>query len=193
MRINNMFSKVLKATVFLSIAATIPFVGWSYTYADEPTSTSWEETTTTVHSGNEHCCKKEFFERIKATPEQQTKLSKIFEDAKADKAPLKEQLRAQEHELHQLVASKDATDDQITSQFKKVQLLREGLMDKHLGTMLKVRAVLTPEQRGLMHPSKNMHGKCSSMHDKCSNMHKTKCSNMHDKHTTSSESKTSNN
>ena len=152
-----MLSKISRITFLLFLAGTIPFVGWSSAPADE------SSTKTTVHSNSGNCtseCRQEMrqklFQQVQATPEQQAKISEIFDASQKNKTPLKEQLHTQEHQLHQLLVSKDATNEQIIKQSHQVGQAREKLMDEHMNTMLQVRSILTPAQRQLMFEHKPM-------------------------------------
>ena len=90
---------------------------------------------------------KRFFNRIEATDEQRTKLSGIFDKTMEETRPDREQFRQGLLDLSNLMASKDATDEQIKQKVADIKAIREKVMDRRLSTALEVRKVLTVDQR----------------------------------------------
>lgn len=90
---------------------------------------------------------KRFFNLIDATGEQQTQISKLLQERQEQTRPQREQLRQGLLELSQLMANDATTDDQIKDKVAKLKEMRAHIQDERLDTILKVRAILTPEQR----------------------------------------------
>jgi periplasmic protein CpxP/Spy len=61
--------------------------------------------------------------------------------------PDREALRQGLLQLSNLMSSDDATDDQITQKAHELRALHEKINDQRLDSLLKVRKVLTKEQR----------------------------------------------
>lgn len=94
--------------------------------------------------------KKRFFNLIDATEEQQKKLSGILTQQLEDARPLRSQIREDLMDLSDLMASDAATDSAIKSKVDEIRTLREKIQEKRLDSILKARAVLTPEQKRMV-------------------------------------------
>lgn len=94
---------------------------------------------------------KRFFNRIDATDEQRTKISTLMDKTMEDTRPDREQVRQGLLNLSDLMASKDATDDQIKAKVGEVKALRQKIQDRRLTTVLEVRKILTQDQRQKIH------------------------------------------
>lgn len=90
---------------------------------------------------------KRFFNRIDATDEQRAKIGSLFEKTMDETRPDREQFRQGLLELSNLMASKDATDEQIRQKVADVKAVKQKIQDKRLSTALEVRKILTVEQR----------------------------------------------
>lgn len=88
-----------------------------------------------------------FFNRIDATDEQRTKLNAIFEKTMDETRPEREQFRQGLLDLSNLMASKDATDEQIKQKADDVRTMKQKLSDRRLTAALEVRRILTVDQR----------------------------------------------
>jgi Spy/CpxP family protein refolding chaperone len=93
---------------------------------------------------------KRFFKRIDATEAQQTELSGIFLNQMQGSRSQRETIRHKLIDLTDAFAADSATDDQIRANVSEVRTMREKLADSRVDTALKVRKVLTPEQRKTM-------------------------------------------
>lgn len=91
-----------------------------------------------------------FFNKIDATDAQRAKLTAIFDKTTEETRPQREQLRHEVLGLADLMASKDATDEQIKQKADELRALKQKLMDHRLSVALEVRKVLTSEQREKM-------------------------------------------
>ncbi len=89
---------------------------------------------------------KRFFERIKATDEQKEKISSLIDARMEEAKPLREDLRAGALEFTQLLGS-DTSDTTIVDKAHSLREKRDKLMEERLQTLLKVRAILSAEQR----------------------------------------------
>ncbi len=94
---------------------------------------------------------KRFFNRIDATEEQRTKLSKIMADTQDQTRPIREQLRQGMLELSNLMADEKASDEQIKAKVKELRSMREQVQDMRLSSVLEARKVLTAAQRQQIH------------------------------------------
>jgi len=90
---------------------------------------------------------KKFFNRIDATEEQKTTLSAIFLKQMQGSRAQREEIRHKLLDMTDMIAADGTTDDQIKEKIAEVRGLREKLMDSRIDTALKVRSVLTQEQR----------------------------------------------
>jgi len=90
---------------------------------------------------------KRFFKRIDASEEQQTALSAIFLKQMQGSRSRREEIRHKLIDLSDSFAADGTSDDQIKEKVLEVRTMREKLMDTRVDTALRVRQVLTPEQR----------------------------------------------
>jgi len=90
---------------------------------------------------------KRFFNKIDATEEQRTKLSDIFLKQMQGTRAQREAIRHKLLDLTDLIGAEGSTDDQIKAKISELREMREKLMDGRIDCALRVRAVLTPEQR----------------------------------------------
>jgi Spy/CpxP family protein refolding chaperone len=93
---------------------------------------------------------KRFFKRIDATEAQQTQLSEIFQTQMKGSRSQREAIRHKLIDLADSFAAEGSTDEQIKAKVLEVRSMHEKLMDTRVDTALKVRQVLTPEQRKTM-------------------------------------------
>jgi Spy/CpxP family protein refolding chaperone len=90
---------------------------------------------------------KRFYNRVDATDEQRAKLDSIWNNTMETTRPEREALRHGFLELSNLMASDDATDEQITQKAHELRAMHEKVMDQRLNSLLQARKVLTKEQR----------------------------------------------
>lgn len=83
---------------------------------------------------------------LNLTPEQQAQIKTIRDQERAASEGLRQEARTARQQLRTLLSG-NASDAQIRQQHQKVQQLGQQLRERRFDTMLKVRAVLTPEQR----------------------------------------------
>lgn len=83
---------------------------------------------------------------LNLTTEQQSQIKTIRDQEKTASESLRQQMRTAREQLGTLMAG-NASDDQIRRQHEQVRQLSQQLGDRRFDTMLKVRSVLTPEQR----------------------------------------------
>ncbi|MBS2009626.1 MAG: Spy/CpxP family protein refolding chaperone [Cyanobacteria bacterium SZAS TMP-1] len=93
---------------------------------------------------------KRFYRRIDATEEQQTALSAIFLRQMQGSRAQREAIRHKLLDLTDFIAADGSTDDQIKERIAELRGMRDKLMDSRIDTALKVRAILTPEQRKII-------------------------------------------
>jgi len=94
--------------------------------------------------------KKRFFNLIEASDEQKSKLSGLIGKQLDDARPIKAEIREKVMDLSDLIADESASDEAITKKVQEIRQLREEIQDKRLSTVLKARAVLTPEQKKIV-------------------------------------------
>jgi Spy/CpxP family protein refolding chaperone len=90
---------------------------------------------------------KRFFKRIDATEDQQSELSAIFLKQMQGTRSQREAIRHKVIDLSDYCASESATDDQIKEKIAELRAMREKLADSRIEVALKVRKILTAEQR----------------------------------------------
>ncbi len=90
---------------------------------------------------------KRFFKRIDATEDQQKALSEIFLKQMQSSRAQREAMRRKLIDVSDFVAADASSDDQIKEKIAEVRTMHEKLSNSRIDTALKVRQVLTPEQR----------------------------------------------
>jgi periplasmic protein CpxP/Spy len=83
---------------------------------------------------------------LNLTTEQQAQIKTIRDQEKTASESLRQQMKTAREQLGTLMAG-NASDDQIRQQHDQVRQLSQQLGDRRFDTMLKIRSVLTPEQR----------------------------------------------
>jgi periplasmic protein CpxP/Spy len=91
----------------------------------------------------------EMFKELNLTADQQAKIKAIRDQEKSASTDRRTQMKAAFDQMRSLSAG-NATEDQLRTQHRQVQQLRQQAEDRRFETMLKIRAVLTPEQRTKM-------------------------------------------
>jgi periplasmic protein CpxP/Spy len=85
-------------------------------------------------------------EQLNLSADQKAQIKQIRDQAKSDSQSLRQQMRTAFEKQQSLMAG-NASDDQIRQQHREVQALRQQAADRRFDTMLKIRQILTPEQR----------------------------------------------
>jgi periplasmic protein CpxP/Spy len=85
-------------------------------------------------------------EQLNLTPEQSQNIEAIQNQSKTDRETLRSQMQAQHQEMRSLLAS-DASTEQLRQQRQQVEELHQQLGNNRFETMLRIREVLTSEQR----------------------------------------------
>jgi len=93
---------------------------------------------------------KKFFKRIDATKEQEEKLSALIDNAAQENQGMRAEIKEKALSLVDSFGGSNASDDELRRQVAELRTLHEKLMDRRLETALKVRAVMTPEQRKIV-------------------------------------------
>ncbi|PZM80461.1 MAG: hypothetical protein DKT66_14475 [Candidatus Melainabacteria bacterium] len=90
---------------------------------------------------------KRFFNLIDASETQKSQLDDIFKKMCESNRSTREQVKQGAVDVANMMADGSATDDQIRNKVADIRKLREKMQDTRLETALKVRAILTNEQR----------------------------------------------
>ena len=85
-------------------------------------------------------------EQLNLSADQKAQIQQIRDQEKTASQSQRQQMKAA-YEKHQSLMAGNASDDQIRQQYREVQALRQQAQDRRFDTMLKIRQVLTPEQR----------------------------------------------
>jgi periplasmic protein CpxP/Spy len=88
----------------------------------------------------------EWGKELNLTAEQQAQIKTIREQEKTASQSLRQQMQTARKQLGTLMAG-NASDAQLRQQHDQVRQLDQQLGDRRFDTMLKIRSVLTPEQR----------------------------------------------
>lgn len=138
----------MKVTKFTVLVATVLATGILSVagYAETVTTTTPLIDSDFENSLVKHF-EKRFFNRIDATSEQRHQLSEAISSRINATRPMREELRRQILDLTQLMADKDATDEQIIAKAHEVQEFSSKMVDERLKTALAVRSLLTQDQR----------------------------------------------
>lgn len=94
---------------------------------------------------------KRFYNRIDASDDQRQKLDSIWTGTMETTRPAREELRQGALQLSALMASDEASDEQITQKAHELRALHEKVMDQRLDSLLKARKVLNKDQRQQIH------------------------------------------
>jgi periplasmic protein CpxP/Spy len=86
------------------------------------------------------------FEQLDLSDAQKAEIQKIRQEARESGSAQREEARAAREKMRELFAS-DASADELRAQHQASQELRQALHDQHFEVTLKMREVLTPEQR----------------------------------------------
>ncbi len=106
-----------------------------------------------------------FFKAANLTPDQQTKVRKIFEDNRATFKDLAQQMRtAREGMVDKLLAAGQVTDADLTKQSQEVAQIQQKMTQQHLKVALAVRAVMTPEQLQKLQKVVQLHRQMEDLH-----------------------------
>lgn len=91
----------------------------------------------------------QFRQELNLTPEQAAEIDQIREQGKQAKQSQREAFRTAREKMQTLMAS-DASDDDLRAQHQVLQNLHQEMGEARFENKLKIRAVLTPEQRTKM-------------------------------------------
>lgn len=91
----------------------------------------------------------EMFKELNLTTDQQAKIKAIREQEKSASTEQRKQMKAAFEQMRSLSAG-NATEAQLRAQHQQVRQLRQQAEERRFEIMLKIRAVLTPEQRTKM-------------------------------------------
>lgn len=145
-RSNSIFSKKTSLVLAFGAGALIvsaPFVAPALAgplNSDSLVDPEWE-------SAVRKHVEKRFFNLIDATDSQKTQLDDLFKKMCDANRTTREQVKQGAVDVANLMADQSATDEQIRNKVADIRKLREKLQDSRLDTALKVRAILTVEQR----------------------------------------------
>lgn len=96
--------------------------------------------------GQDHMGMKDLPKELNLSAEQKEKIKKIREENRDQMKKMREKMHAKMQEFRSKMAS-DASDGDIKEAHEEMQEMHEDMAEARLEKMLKVRAVLTPEQR----------------------------------------------
>ena len=89
------------------------------------------------------------FQELNLSTDQQERIKAIRQESKENNSSLRQEMRQAREEMGKLMAS-DTSDSELKQQHEKIQSLKQQLGTQRFETMLKIRQVLTPEQRTKM-------------------------------------------
>jgi periplasmic protein CpxP/Spy len=87
------------------------------------------------------------FQQLNLTADQQAQIKSIREQSKTSSQGLRQQFKTAREQLKTLLASNDSSDNAIRQAHQQVQTLGQQMGEQRFESMLKIRSVLTPEQR----------------------------------------------
>lgn len=91
-----------------------------------------------------------YAERLGIDADTRKQMDAIFEASRAEAKPLEEKLRAGHQEMRDLLNEEAPDPDAVMAKVEELGALRTQLSKLRLTTLLKTRALLTPEQRAQM-------------------------------------------
>jgi len=86
------------------------------------------------------------FKELNLSPEQKEKLKKLREESKDSRKDERDKMKAEKEAFRNKMGG-DASDDDLRKDFAKLQEKRNEMAKSRFDHMLKVRSILTPEQR----------------------------------------------
>jgi Spy/CpxP family protein refolding chaperone len=105
------------------------------------------------------------FQAANLTPDQKTKVRKIFEDNRSTFKDLAEQTRtAREGMVDKLLAAGQLSEADLTKQSQEVAQIQQKMMDERLKVALAIRAVMTPEQLQKVQKVVRLHRQMRDLH-----------------------------
>jgi Spy/CpxP family protein refolding chaperone len=141
-----MHNLVKRTTLAISLAALLPMVGAPAALADtKPLVDKEFETCLSKHFTKRFC------NRIDASNEQCDKIGNLVTSTMDQTRPLRQEFRSKLLDLSALTASDEASDDLITAKIADIRALREKIADQRLAAVLKLRKILTHDQRKQIH------------------------------------------
>lgn len=93
---------------------------------------------------------KKIFEQLNLNTEQQERIKAIRQESKENNSSLRQEMRQAKEEMRKLMIQNASSDSTLRQQHEKIQNLKKELGNQRFETMLKIRQVLTPEQRSKM-------------------------------------------
>lgn len=93
---------------------------------------------------------KKIFQQLNLSSEQQERIKAIRQESKESNSSLHQEMMQAKEEMNKLMATSNTSDSELRQQHEKIQSLKQQLGNKRFETMLKIRQVLTPEQRTKM-------------------------------------------
>jgi len=87
------------------------------------------------------------FQQLNLSADQQAQITSIKEQSKTASQGLRQQMKTARTQYKTLLSNNDASADQLRQSHQQVQTLGQQLGEQRFDTMLKIRNVLTPEQR----------------------------------------------
>jgi Spy/CpxP family protein refolding chaperone len=113
-----------------------------------------EAATALIDADWENCLRnhmeKRLFTLISASDEQKKTLDTLFHQRMEESRPDREKLRNGVIELARLFESRQASNRDIEDKAQELRTLHDKIADERLKTALKVRDILTPEQREIL-------------------------------------------
>jgi periplasmic protein CpxP/Spy len=85
-------------------------------------------------------------EQLNLSADQKAQIKKIRSDEQLSSQGLRQQMRTAFEKQKSLMTG-NASDEQLRQQYRELQALRQQVADRRFDTMLKIRQILTPEQR----------------------------------------------
>lgn len=150
---------LLVALTTLSLGAGIASAD---SYEKQTGDKGWEGHKQGCDEGGRH----KWFKRLNLTPDQKKKIDVIRSEKKQNMKTVVEQLHAEHQKLRDMLKG-DATDAQLREQHGKFAALQAKMKETTFDSMLRIRAVLTPDQRKELrvHHHEEKKGDCERSHD----------------------------
>ena len=143
-----------KALASSMLAATVLIAAASMTGQADPLPLKSQKTcgqakpwaTSCPHSGKDAMLA-EFAQKVGLSAEQKKQVEAIHKDAETHTKPIYEQMVSKRKALYEYLATPEATEREALSRQSVIDDLRSPLSQRHLATMFRTTAILTPEQQ----------------------------------------------
>ncbi|MGF1603725.1 MAG: Spy/CpxP family protein refolding chaperone [Thermosynechococcaceae cyanobacterium] len=149
----NQVTALAAAAIIIPLTGTVAYLTTpqsALAESGQPTLLAQSATPPTQEKGDKRWGKgkgrEQMFEQLNLTDTQKAEIEQIRQAARSSREGKREEMRAARDKMQELYASNASAED-LRAQYQTTQSLREASSAERFETKLKIRDVLTPEQR----------------------------------------------